>query len=65
MYLVLKVCVGFGECRSKANKQGRLVEREVCFILDACNGRGGGGMADICSKAASPTALAPAGQEPL
>ena len=33
------------------------MEREVRFILGACNGRGGGGMVDICSKAASPTPL--------
>ena len=59
MYLVLKICAGFGERSSKANKQARLVEREICFILDACDGRGGGGMADICSKADSPTPLQP------
>ena len=27
--------------RSKANKEARLVERKVCFILDASNRRGG------------------------
>ena len=36
----------------KANKQAKLVERKVCFILDAGNCRGG--MADICPKADSP-----------
>ena len=28
---------------SKANKEARLVERKVCFILDASNRGGGGG----------------------
>ena len=33
---------GEAACRSKANKEDRLVERKVCFILDASNcGRGG------------------------
>ena len=36
----------------KANRQVKLVERKVCFILDAGNCRGG--MADICPKADSP-----------
>ena len=38
---------------SKASKQVRLVEREVCFISDA--GKGGGRVADLCPKAGLPT----------
>lgn len=36
----------------KVNRQVKLVERKVCFILDAGNCRGG--TADICPKAESP-----------
>ena len=35
---------------SKANKEARLVEKKVCFILDTGNQ---GGRADICPKADS------------
>ena len=38
--------------RSKANKQARLVERKVCFILEACHLAGR--VVDICPKADSP-----------
>ena len=33
---------------SKAMKEARLVERKVCFILDAC--KGWGGAPDTCPK---------------
>ena len=36
--------------RSKANREARLVERKVCFILDASNW---GGEIDLCPKADS------------
>ena len=46
-----KVCMGsLAACRSKASKQARLVEREVCFISDASNW-GAGRVADMCPKA--------------
>ena len=34
--------VGSGCTRSKAKKEARLVERKVCFILEAGNWRGSG-----------------------
>jgi len=40
-------------CRSKANKQARLVERKVCFISDAGNWSRGR-VADVCPKATIP-----------
>ena len=46
---------------SKDNKEARLVERKVCFILDASNR--GRGRVDTCPKADSPTLLTISGQE--
>ena len=50
---------GPAACCFKANKKARLVERKVCFILDAGNwlcwgGEGPGWRADSCPKADSP-----------
>ena len=43
---------GLAAHRSKANKEARLVERKVCFILDP--GNWGWGRADVCPKANPP-----------
>ena len=40
-------------CLSKANKEARLVEMKICFILDASNSAGEG-EADTCSNADLP-----------
>ena len=48
---------GLTACRSKSNKEAKLVERKVCFILEAgnleCAGVGGWGMWGSYSKADS------------
>ena len=49
--LVIERCMG-GIWLVRVNKQAKLVERKVCFILDAGNCRGR--MADICPKVDSP-----------
>ena len=49
--LVTESGVPVAHC-SKANKETRLVERKVCFILEAGSGRGGAG---FCPKAGPPT----------
>ena len=36
---ILLLKVGSGCCHSKVNKRGKLVERKVCFILDAARCR--------------------------
>ena len=43
---------GLATRRSKTNKELRLVERKVCFILNASTWEVGGG--DACPKANSP-----------
>ena len=49
----------------KANKEAKLVERKVCFILDAGNWGVEGGRVDNCPKADSPPTLTIRGQELL
>ena len=48
---------GPAACHSETSKEASLVERKVCFILDAGNGgggEGGRGRVDTCRKADSP-----------
>ena len=47
----MKEYVGLAAHCSKANKQARLVDRKVCFILDASSL--GSGVLDLCPKADS------------
>ena len=47
LHAVVTESGGSNACCSKAKKEAKLVERKVCFILDASNGVGGWGQTSV------------------